>query len=83
MDDWFIMNGTTIIIYTFLSIIFYIVMHHKDVPEKYDKRLPGLAVAIASGFDVGLYFLITVSFYMMGVVVVDAWKKRATQKNLQ
>jgi flagellar biosynthesis protein FlhB len=84
MIEWFIWDPYQILIYTFVSICAYAFTYHEDLRDKVKyPKLVGLAVSLASFFEVGMYCTLTVGLYFMCVMVIDLWIKKFKEKQLK
>jgi hypothetical protein len=84
MIEWFIWNPIQIIIYSSISAMAYAFTFHEDLREKIKyPKLTGLAVALMSWFELGVYCTLTVGVYFMWVMVIDSWNKYFKEKQLK
>ena len=80
MESYWIFNGSTIIFFGITAIIVYLGAQSPELKEKI-KPLPfALAIALSSGFMVGLYMFMSVAIFFLGYGVIELWKKHNIKK---
>jgi hypothetical protein len=80
---WFIWHPETIMVYSFIGAIIYLVVTSKNEEiNKYIKKPIwfGIIIPILSFFDIGLYAFLTIILYCMEILIIDYIREKVNTK---